>query len=78
MSAAPQPPSRLAKAAEICGWSDPELASIVGRPVATVRAYRTGLRREYLAEHTRANLLRAVRLWIDQAEQGYAELRRMT
>lgn len=69
--------SLIAKAAEITGWTDGDIALIVGRSPAVVQSYRTGYRVEYLDGRARMNLLRCVRLYIDQAEQDYDELCRM-
>lgn len=66
--------SLLAKAKEITGWTDPDLALVVGMPRSTVQACIAGRRVESLdATQTKA-LLDALRLHRDKLVAGVEEI----
>lgn len=73
MNAPPLPYTLLGKAKDITGWSDAQLAQVVGLGRSTVQAYVSGRLPEYLdGQQTRA-LLDALRLYRDQVSQSVME-----
>lgn len=59
---------------DLTGWSDADLAVILGVSRQLVQKYRTGAAPIYLSGLQRHALLQAVRLFRDQIIQGVAEL----
>jgi hypothetical protein len=67
------PDSLLQRAQDITGWSDHQLAQIVGIGRSTVQAYRTARLPEYLDGKQVAALRTALELYRDQIAQDVAE-----
>jgi hypothetical protein len=72
-----EPASFIARVQDVTGFSDGELGVILGIPANTVRAYRVGVRTEYINGRQRQALLRAAHLLRDRLIQGCAELERL-
>lgn len=70
--------SLLAKAKDLTGWPDQDLADIVGIKRATAQAYVSGARVEYLDGQQIKALLDAVRLFRDQVVAGVDEMEMLT
>lgn len=58
----------------VTGWTDGEIAPIVGLAKSTVQAQRTGRRRFYLTAVQRDALVKALRLYRDQVIEGVLEI----
>lgn len=69
-----RPYSLLRKAAEITGWTQGELAELTGFSRPQIQAIIGGRTPEYLTGAQQKALFGAVRLFVDQARQGLAEM----
>lgn len=63
---------------KITGWSDNDIAVIVGLGRSTIQAYRSGRLPEYLDGQQIHNLMQALALFRDKLIQDVAELELMT
>ena len=66
--------SLLAKAKDVTGWSDDQLARVVGVSRQLVQKVIAGETPEYLTAPQTAALMAAVRLYVAQLRQGLEEL----